>query len=535
MSSKKPELHPYIIINPNSPANDPKNGDNPEADTLARRSLDPKFNKRTGEKEKKKVAEERLGMISSIRHIAKTQLINEAKMSVDSFKDLLTTFVDFVVEKIELESSPKIILKATEDFSQQAITFGTFNMKSEETTVSITNRHPMDVLRSVAHELVHHKQKEDGRLEEDSGETGSDIENEANAVAGIIMREFGKANPHLFESGSITKLFGGKSGIRKLFDPKSIKDHRKNSKNKQALATTGGNDSEYSDSVDEEVLNEAPKAVKVVTHKGASYTKEFGSPEEYAEWIAKARSKPGKKIIKLAEQYSLISKSDASGIPYDVLEEVFSRGIYDWIESEIDSHSPSQYAFNRVNSFLAGGRASQLDEDLIVERGLSGLFGRKKKTSAEQKYRDEWLTKEKKRELAKKWRAERKQKSDAKAKRERDINTHKFSYKRWSDSANATVDKTINVGNKTVNRKQFYKDQANYHADKLNKYGVKAKRLDEHVHQVIEDIMRPSVVTRPKPPKNELKMYKNDPRDKKPNDQLRKNIQEKIEQIRRRK
>jgi hypothetical protein len=59
----------------------------------------------------------------------------------------------------------------------------------------------MDIFRSVAHELVHHKQNEDGRIGKNvakEGETGSDIENEANAEAGKIMRWFAKSNPNMF-------------------------------------------------------------------------------------------------------------------------------------------------------------------------------------------------------------------------------------------------------------------------------------------------------------------------------------------------
>ena len=54
----------------------------------------------------------------------------------------------------------------------------------------------MDVLRTLAHELVHWKQCQMG--EELDGADGSDAENQANAVAGIIMRRFGKSYPHLF-------------------------------------------------------------------------------------------------------------------------------------------------------------------------------------------------------------------------------------------------------------------------------------------------------------------------------------------------
>lgn len=580
----KPSFHPYVVINP-GPVNDPMNGDNPEADTLARRSLDPKINKITGEKERK-------GILASIREVAESQYLSESKMSVNKFKDVLEHFVNFVVEKIELKSSPKIVLKCTEDFSQQAITFGTFNTQTEETTVSITNRHPMDVLRSVAHELVHHKQLEDGRLEEGSGDTGSDIENEANATAGVIMREYGKEYPEMFGSSAITKLdeeirkiFDGKTGPRKLFDKESKAEHDKNAKNKNYTATTGGNTSEYTDDpVDEDV-----KVIQIVNHKGNKYKKEFHEPGEYDNWLEKARKKPGRKFVKLAEDFALVEKSDKSGIPYELLYEVFVRGIHDWIESDITTHTPDQWAFNRVNSFIANGEARKLDEDLIVERGLIKKLLGDKKSSAEKEYKKEWLDKEKKKELAKKWRKERAEKAAKTAADEKKVEVHKHAYKRWSQAARASVDKHISINGQNIDRKQFYKDNANYHAGELNKRGIKAKKLNEtklppNHHKaealkaalkMIDDHFGPggkyspkterpkllkhrekdagfnkwlkdkgkknpyvkeSVVTRPVKPKNELKIYKNDPRDKKDNSQIeqvkKQLVRAKVEKIR---
>jgi len=36
-------------------------------------------------------------------------------------------------------------------------------------------------------------------IHQESGETGTDIENEANAMAGILMREYGKLNPTIYD------------------------------------------------------------------------------------------------------------------------------------------------------------------------------------------------------------------------------------------------------------------------------------------------------------------------------------------------
>jgi hypothetical protein len=66
--------------------------------------------------------------------------------------------------------------------------------------VYVKDRAIIDVCRSIAHELVHHKQNIEDRLNDvqADGEDGSPIENEANAVAGIIIRKYGKLHPELY-------------------------------------------------------------------------------------------------------------------------------------------------------------------------------------------------------------------------------------------------------------------------------------------------------------------------------------------------
>lgn len=60
---------------------------------------------------------------------------------------------------------------------------------------------------------------------------------------------------------------------------------------------------------------------------------------------------------------SLKRKSKNYNIPVQVVLEVFKRGVLAWDDSKkIDK---TQCGFNRVNSFLAGGIARKLDEDLV--------------------------------------------------------------------------------------------------------------------------------------------------------------------------
>ena len=71
---------------------------------------------------------------------------------------------------------------------------------TREIKVLTKGRALVDILRSIAHELVHAKQHEEGRLEPGSGDYGSPIENEANSIAGIIMRKFQRENRDIYDN-----------------------------------------------------------------------------------------------------------------------------------------------------------------------------------------------------------------------------------------------------------------------------------------------------------------------------------------------
>ena len=105
----------------------------------------------------------------------------------------LIDFVKFCKEQLDLKSSPPIkFVSDTED-----TTFGYFDNDTKGIVIQNTGRHQMDVMRTVAHELVHYKQDQvyDREL---NGEDGSPDENQANALAGVILRRWGQKNPTLF-------------------------------------------------------------------------------------------------------------------------------------------------------------------------------------------------------------------------------------------------------------------------------------------------------------------------------------------------
>jgi hypothetical protein len=82
------------------------------------------------------------------------------------------------------------------EFSRKYSSFACIMTGSKKIYVSAINRHPVDILRSLAHEMVHYKQLIDGQNVQ--GHTGSRHENEANAKAGVVLRNYGKMHPELF-------------------------------------------------------------------------------------------------------------------------------------------------------------------------------------------------------------------------------------------------------------------------------------------------------------------------------------------------
>lgn len=62
-------------------------------------------------------------------------------------------------------------------------------------------------------------------------------------------------------------------------------------------------------------------------------------------------------VLSSKQVLSLYKKSETSGIPFDTIKEVYERGYR--------NRASEQEAFNRVNSFISGGLASNIDKDLF--------------------------------------------------------------------------------------------------------------------------------------------------------------------------
>lgn len=112
----------------------------------------------------------------------------------EDFIDMFGRFLPLAMDIIGLESLPQIKFDLEIGGTDQP-TFGKYINSEHVLHVALANRHPVDILRTIAHELQHYKQDLENQLNDESGVTGSPEENEANQVAGIVMRHFNKQYP----------------------------------------------------------------------------------------------------------------------------------------------------------------------------------------------------------------------------------------------------------------------------------------------------------------------------------------------------
>lgn len=118
------------------------------------------------------------------------------------FERIVKQFLVFAKRELRITHNVPIHFVDDASYAKSVKAFGEI---SSENVIKVTviNRHPMDVLRTLAHELEHYKQDTIKSLPKNSGDAGSQIENQANAKAGELMRKFGKLHPEYFELTAI--------------------------------------------------------------------------------------------------------------------------------------------------------------------------------------------------------------------------------------------------------------------------------------------------------------------------------------------
>jgi hypothetical protein len=94
---------------------------------------------------------------------------------IDVLKPLIQQFMPFAQEKMGFDRPPKLFLRQDQQNGDDPMgKTGFYDPQNEAITIYISNRHPKDIMRSLAHELQHHTQKCNGDFDniQNMGEQG---------------------------------------------------------------------------------------------------------------------------------------------------------------------------------------------------------------------------------------------------------------------------------------------------------------------------------------------------------------------------
>lgn len=113
---------------------------------------------------------------------------------------IIKHFVSWVAKriKVDIDKINNIEFSYDKEDAQKQHRTGSYDWHNQEMLVYVGNRNLVDILRTIAHELQHVKQDQENRIRVHSP-PGSKLEVEADAVAGYLMKLYGKLHPEIFE------------------------------------------------------------------------------------------------------------------------------------------------------------------------------------------------------------------------------------------------------------------------------------------------------------------------------------------------
>jgi hypothetical protein len=87
-------------------------------------------------------------------------------ISKEQLKQQAGELLKYMMGRLDIKSPPnRLILKQSEENAKQLWAYtGNYDPETKNITLFITNRHHVDILRSFAHEVIHHWQNENGQL-----------------------------------------------------------------------------------------------------------------------------------------------------------------------------------------------------------------------------------------------------------------------------------------------------------------------------------------------------------------------------------
>jgi hypothetical protein len=122
-------------------------------------------------------------------------------ISKENFEQVIHSFLPFAKKELGIKELPKIHFVDDPKFAKRIAAFG--QIKDNRIVIDIQGRHMIDILRTVAHELTHYRQHRTGV--HGNSAAGTPTENEANKLAGTIVRKFGEKHSNLFTLPSVNE------------------------------------------------------------------------------------------------------------------------------------------------------------------------------------------------------------------------------------------------------------------------------------------------------------------------------------------
>ena len=120
---------------------------------------------------------------------------NNSNMNVTELNPLAKDLMGYMQKKIGFKRPPSAVTYAGDDANAKNIVGKTafYEPNNSSVTIYVTGRHPKDILRSLAHELVHHKQNEDGQFN-DIGEVGEGYAQSNKKLRGMERQAYEMGN-----------------------------------------------------------------------------------------------------------------------------------------------------------------------------------------------------------------------------------------------------------------------------------------------------------------------------------------------------
>jgi hypothetical protein len=102
---------------------------------------------------------------------------------------LLVKFLKYAISELKLQDV-EIKIRLLGKSPNEPITTGCYSPQTKTISTIADGRNLIDYCRTIAHELTHMKQDVDGRIQGLQQEIGGQIEDEANYMAGRLVKHF---------------------------------------------------------------------------------------------------------------------------------------------------------------------------------------------------------------------------------------------------------------------------------------------------------------------------------------------------------